>query len=188
MLADRWRDGQVVDAYPALYEAALHAVLDTLFSTRADTGVVDRVHRSVETILDYLFRWMFLPPSLLRLPMAANRRFDRALADLDRSVATLIAQYRRTGRDQGDLLSTMLATQRHADGGLSDAEIADEVAREGRTGRVVCETLRLYPPGWLFTRATGAPVEPAGRTLPAGSTVLFMAPAAAEPDPAPRVR
>ncbi|MGK5553374.1 cytochrome P450 [Actinomadura kijaniata] len=230
-LADRWRHDQVIDAYPALYEAALRTVLDTLFSTRADTGAVERVHRSVETILDHLFRRMFLPPSLLRLPTPANRRFDRALADLRHGVAALIADHRRTDRDRGDLLSTMLATRRHADGGragggLSDAEIADQVltmlvagaepvastlawalwllaehpatadqvARESRevlgsrpprgadvpdlvrTGQVVCETLRLYPPGWLFTRVTSAPVELAGRTLPAGATVLFMAP------------
>ncbi|MFI6520952.1 cytochrome P450 [Spirillospora sp. NPDC050679] len=237
-LADRWRDGQVVDAYPELYETAMRTVLATLFSTRADAGAVEAVHRSVETILDHLFRRMFLPPRLQRLPTAANRRFDRALEDLRRSVATVVAQYRDTGRDHGDLLSTMLATRREGGGGLSDIEIAEQVltmlvaggdpvastltwalwllaehpaiaerVREegeavlgGRpargadaprlalTGRVVTETLRLYPPGWLFTRVTSTPVELAGRTLPAGSTVLFMAPAlhrqaALYPDP-----
>ncbi|MGI5170857.1 cytochrome P450 [Spirillospora sp. CA-253888] len=237
-LADRWHDGQVVDAYPELYEAAMRTVLATLFSTRADSAAVETVHRSVETILDHLFRRMFLPPRLQRLPTAANRRFDRALADLRRSVATVIAQYRETGRDHGDLLSTMLAARHDGTGGLNDTEIAEQVLtmlvaggdpvastlswalwllaehpevaervrREGEavlggrpargadvprlvhTGRVVTETLRLYPPGWLFTRVTSTPVELAGRTLPAGSTVLFMAPvlhrrAALYPDP-----
>ncbi|MFD0689851.1 cytochrome P450 [Actinomadura fibrosa] len=225
-LSEGWRDGQVIDAYPVLYEAAMRTVLGSLFATRAGTAAVETVHRSVETILDHLFRRMFLPGPLQRVPTAANRRFDAELDALNRSVAAVIADYRRAGEDHGDLLSTMLATRRQDDGGLSDTEIAEQVLtmlvaggdpvastlswalwllaghpaaaerirresetvlggqpvrgtdaeRLGYTGRVVTETLRLYPPGWLFTRVTSAPVELAGRTLPAGATVLFMAP------------
>ncbi|NGO71429.1 cytochrome P450 [Streptomyces boncukensis] len=41
------------------------------------------------------------------------------------------------------------------------------------TRSVVSETLRLYPPGWFFTRATTAETELAGRRLPSGTTVLY---------------
>ncbi|MBR7839691.1 cytochrome P450, partial [Actinospica durhamensis] len=39
--------------------------------------------------------------------------------------------------------------------------------------RVFTETLRLYPPGWFFTRSTAVDCELAGVPLPAGTTVAY---------------
>ncbi|HEU4536275.1 MAG TPA: cytochrome P450, partial [Polyangiaceae bacterium] len=50
------------------------------------------------------------------------------------------------------------------------------------TRRVFHEALRLYPPGWLLTRRTVAPVELGGQRLAAGTTVLFS-PYALQRDP-----
>lgn len=41
------------------------------------------------------------------------------------------------------------------------------------TGRVFTEVLRLYPPGWMFTRTTTSGTELAGRALPRGADVLY---------------
>lgn len=41
------------------------------------------------------------------------------------------------------------------------------------TRSVVMETLRVYPPGWLFTRTTTRETELAGLRLPGGATVLY---------------
>ncbi|GAA1960247.1 cytochrome P450 [Kitasatospora viridis] len=41
------------------------------------------------------------------------------------------------------------------------------------TGRIVDETLRLYPPGWMFTRSTTAATELGGHRLPAGAIVVY---------------
>ncbi|MCA6095258.1 cytochrome P450 [Streptomyces sp. SCA3-4] len=41
------------------------------------------------------------------------------------------------------------------------------------TGRLLTETMRLHPPGWLFTRITRKEVELAGLRLPPGSTVVI---------------
>ncbi|MET8976590.1 cytochrome P450 [Streptomyces sp. NPDC004539] len=49
----------------------------------------------------------------------------------------------------------------------------DDIPRLELTRRVVMETLRLYPPGWLFTRITTRAAELAGHRLPAGSIVLY---------------
>ncbi|WP_316528323.1 cytochrome P450 [Kitasatospora brasiliensis] len=49
----------------------------------------------------------------------------------------------------------------------------DDLPALDLTRRVLLETLRLYPPGWLFTRVTTRPVELAGHRLPAGSVVLY---------------
>ncbi|MFE6904406.1 cytochrome P450 [Streptomyces sp. NPDC057717] len=45
------------------------------------------------------------------------------------------------------------------------------------TQRVLTETLRLYPPGWLFTRVATQGVELAGRHLPPGAIIIFSPPA-----------
>ncbi|MFJ6677176.1 cytochrome P450 [Actinosynnema sp. NPDC091369] len=227
-LTSAWRDGQVVDVYPALFGAALRTVLRCLFTTRADDGAVDRVRRSVETVLQQVTARMFVPGVVQRLPVAVNRRFDRALADLRRDIDALVADYRRGDGDRGDLLSSLLAARdEDGHGRLDDAEVGDqvltmlvagsdsvaatvswalhlldrnpEVARRLRaevdevlgggparaadlprlacTGRVVTEALRLYPPGWLFTRITTEAVELGGHRLPVGTTVAFCPPA-----------
>jgi cytochrome P450 len=49
----------------------------------------------------------------------------------------------------------------------------DHLPRLDLTARVVREALRLYPPGWIIPRVCTAPVTLAGRTLPAGSIVVF---------------
>ncbi|MEU1851283.1 cytochrome P450 [Streptomyces sp. NPDC019990] len=49
----------------------------------------------------------------------------------------------------------------------------DELPRLTHTRRVLTETLRLRPPGWLFTRATSRETRLAGHRLPQGATVLF---------------
>ncbi|WP_439673477.1 cytochrome P450 [Embleya sp. MST-111070] len=64
-----------------------------------------------------------------------------------------------------------------------DAEVAttlggsaaghDDLPELALAARVVTETLRLYPPVWLTTRVTTAPVELGGFRLPAGATIVF---------------
>ncbi|WP_328399442.1 cytochrome P450 [Nocardia sp. NBC_00403] len=51
------------------------------------------------------------------------------------------------------------------------ATLADLPALE-LTGRVVMETLRLYPPLWFLTRVTTAATELGGHRIPAGATVV----------------
>lgn len=49
----------------------------------------------------------------------------------------------------------------------------DDVTRLDYTTRVLTETLRLYPPGWIATRALTAETTLAGRTLPAGTILIY---------------
>jgi pentalenene oxygenase len=69
-----------------------------------------------------------------------------------------------------------------------------DVPRLAYTQRVFTETLRLYPPAWMFTRMTAEPTELGGHLLPSGTDVLispyvihripelFASPAAFDPD------
>jgi cytochrome P450 len=49
----------------------------------------------------------------------------------------------------------------------------DDLAKLDYTQRVITETLRLYPPGWIFTRRTTTEVELGGHRLAPGTTILF---------------
>jgi cytochrome P450 len=51
--------------------------------------------------------------------------------------------------------------------------VHDDVARLHYTTRVLTETLRLYPPGWMFTRVVTTEATLANRTLPAGTLLLY---------------
>ncbi|GLW71138.1 cytochrome P450 [Kitasatospora phosalacinea] len=262
-----WRPGLVVDAFPVCYGIALRTLARTLYSTAVDAELATGVERAFDTVLNGLFRQMFLPAPVRRLPLPANLRHRRALAYLHAATRQLIAAHRSGDRDGADgdgtggdgtgggcsdLLSALLAAGDGATGdvargpgaaggaggatgaGLSDAEVHDQVItllaagtetvaatlvwtlwrlslhpaaaeqvraeldavlphgraprpedlpRLAAVDRVVSETLRLHPPGWLFTRITTAPTELAGRPLPTGSTLVFS-PAAVSRHPA----
>ncbi|GAB7105965.1 cytochrome P450 [Streptomyces phaeofaciens JCM 4814] len=48
-----------------------------------------------------------------------------------------------------------------------------DIPRLDHTQRVFTESLRLYPPAWLYTRTTTEPTELAGRRLPVGADILI---------------
>ncbi|MGH3697379.1 MAG: cytochrome P450 [Pseudonocardiaceae bacterium] len=48
-----------------------------------------------------------------------------------------------------------------------------DVPRLDYTDRVLTEALRLYPPGWIFTRVLTTEATLAGRILPAGTVLLY---------------
>ncbi|MBB5895437.1 cytochrome P450 [Kutzneria kofuensis] len=58
----------------------------------------------------------------------------------------------------------------------SHPETADRIAEdtEGEVvHRVIAETMRLYPPGWIFSRNSTRPVELSGHHLPAGTDFII---------------
>jgi cytochrome P450 len=56
-----------------------------------------------------------------------------------------------------------------------NGRIADyhDIPKLELTGRIITETLRLYPPAWMVTRLTTTDTELAGQHLPAGTIVVF---------------
>jgi pentalenene oxygenase len=49
----------------------------------------------------------------------------------------------------------------------------DDVTRLDYTTRVLTETLRLYPPSWILTRALTTETTLAGKTLPTGTILIY---------------
>ncbi|GGS98865.1 cytochrome P450 [Streptomyces chromofuscus] len=70
---------------------------------------------------------------------------------------------------------TERALHRELDAVLPDGQAPghEDLARLEYTRCVVTETLRVWPPGWLFTRVTTRDTELGGQRLPRGAMILY---------------
>jgi cytochrome P450 len=127
--AESWHAGHSVAADVEMMELAMAIVGKTLFSTDLDQDAVDEVVRSLPILLDGVRKRVLAPSDLLeRLPTPDNRRFNAAIRRIHDVVDRVIADYRRTGLDRGDLASMMLMARDEETGeGLSDEQVRDEV-------------------------------------------------------------
>ncbi|MCS6909070.1 MAG: cytochrome P450 [Anaerolineales bacterium] len=201
-------------------------IVRTMFSTDVSANA-ERIGAAFDYLLAYFNRFLFSPIHIpLDWPTPANRRFKRERDFITQTVYAILADRRRSGRQEADLLSMLLAAREEGDGrGLSDEEIRDEIitiflaghettatllswtwyvlsrqpqilsrledelARvlSGRTPTfddlprltytrlVLDETLRLYPPAWMFVRTAVADDELGGYHVPAGASI-FLSP------------
>jgi cytochrome P450 len=94
---------------------------------------------------------MLMLPPLDRLPTPSNRRYVKARTRLRQTLDGIIADRRKSGKDYGDLLSSLLSARdpETADvrQGLSDAEISDQVltffSAGGTTATVLAWALHM---------------------------------------------
>ena len=218
----RWHDGDRVDLVDEMFTLTTTIALRALFSSQLDPDQAELLRRAFDTFLRGIYIRAVLPLAG-RLPTPGNRRYHQAVATWRAQVSALIESHRQSGADRGDLMSRLLAARDDEDQGLSDTELADQIAvlmlaggettsaavtwswhlltthpeilqavqaetdavlggdvagwdhlpRLDLTARVVREALRLYPPAWVLPRTCTRPVTLAGRTLPAGSMVVF---------------
>ncbi|MGH3875925.1 MAG: cytochrome P450 [Actinophytocola sp.] len=123
---DRWRPGDVVDAYQAFRAAIRRSTLRSLFGARlADDA--DFLGEHLQALLDLVDR----SPDVVRLHRRWRtplwRRAMRARALVDERIHAEIARVREEGADAGDRVLAMLVNGRDEDGGgLSDQEVRDQ--------------------------------------------------------------
>ena len=102
-------------------------IVRTMFST--DLGAAAVVLNRTWPIINRRIGETFWSTKLeTSLPLPANRRFWRALRELDTVVYQIIAERRQTRRDESDLLSMFLAARDDETGaGMTDRQLRDEV-------------------------------------------------------------
>jgi cytochrome P450 len=213
-----WRDGEVIDVLDEMLTMTARIIVSAIF---ADATVPPATIRDIlddfSVTLNGIYRRMFIPAPLDRVPTPGNRRYHRARARLRQTVFGLLARYRTTPPERPTILSIL------GSGEFSDDEIADQVVTlflagtestasvlawtlhvlgerpdlerrlhaevdrvlSGRaptyadvpalelTGHLITETLRVYPPGWVFTRVASVDTELGGQRVRAGTTVAF---------------
>ncbi len=122
-----WQDGEVRDIHRDMMRLTLEIVVKTLFNAdvSADADKVGLVLSRIVTPFaqQATIKWIMDN----RLPTLTHRLFNRDAREIDAIVYRIIDERRRSGKDEGDLLS-MLLNARDEDGSqMSDAQLRDEV-------------------------------------------------------------
>ena len=128
---DRWEQaaarGATIDVVAEMMSLTQAIIVRTMFST--DLGPAAEIVNRTWPIINQRIGETFWATRLeTTLPLPANRRFRRALRELEAVVYRIIAERRRSGRDQPDLLSMFLsARDEDSDEGMTDRQLRDEV-------------------------------------------------------------
>ncbi len=142
-MAGSWRPGQVIRAFDEVCVLLGQIATDTMLGgllTDADRAAIGRDTRMM---MDALLIRIFTPPALLRF-LPGARRFDRASDRLRRRSAELVAAYRASGKDHGDLMSVLVAgTDWQSDDELVDQVSTFYVAATETTASLLSSTLHV---------------------------------------------
>ncbi|AMU78142.1 cytochrome P450 [Mycobacteroides abscessus] len=126
-MVDAWYQGQVIDVNAELQTLAFQVIIATLFDDAISPTHHQQLTRNVGIVFTGVFRQALMPKRLRRLPIAGNRRLERAAAQT-RAILTDIVVTRRADDDidRGDMFSALI-NARDTDGGrLSDTEIVEQ--------------------------------------------------------------
>src|SRR5829696_5288051 len=193
--AERWSDGGDIDLVTEMSAMTLDGAGAALFGSDL-RGPAPQITRALTNLLAG-FRLAMAPggPALLRSPFATAVRVRSAKAQLENVVDGIISG-RWAGEAHGPVLDLLAS---HPE--LTNGQARDEVmtlllaghettamaltwafAAIDHTPAVLAETLRLWPPSWMFSRRVLEPVVLGGRTAQAG-TMCLISPALLHRDP-----
>lgn len=123
-----WRTGQVLDLGHAMHTLTLQVAARTMFGDQLDDRAIGEVVVAMPVIMRGVYQRMILPVDWThRLPLPANRRFERARATMHRIIGDTVRAYRRGGQDHHDLLSILVHSRDEHGAGLTEDEIHDQV-------------------------------------------------------------
>jgi cytochrome P450 len=122
-----WKTGETRDAHRDMMRLTLEIVAKTLFNADV-SGDADRVGTILSEIVkpfasQATLKWILDN----RLPTPAHRRFHGLAKQIDEIVYRIIEERRRSGRDEGDLLSMLLQAQDEDGSQMTDQQLRDEV-------------------------------------------------------------
>ncbi|MBB1245274.1 cytochrome P450, partial [Streptomyces durbertensis] len=125
----RWRPGAAVDLNAQMQALTARIIVRTLFSGQIRPAAITEIQECLPVFTKGVYRRMIAPFGLVeRLPLPANRDFQRALDRLHSVIDETIRDYQATGADRGDLMSTLLTAEDEETGqGLSADEIHEQV-------------------------------------------------------------
>jgi cytochrome P450 len=122
-----WNEGRALDAHEEMLLLTQRVVAHTLFTADVsdDSGVItEALGRLVHPFASQTtLKWILDN----RLPTPGHIRFNRDVRRIDRFVYRLIEERRASGEDTGDLLSMLLSAQDEDGGGMTDAQLRDEL-------------------------------------------------------------
>jgi cytochrome P450 len=119
--------GETLELVSEMMHLTQRIIVRTMFST--DLGsAAETVNRTWPVINKRIGETFWSTPLETSLPLPANRRFRRALAELETVVYRIIAERRQSPGDTRDLLSMLLAARDEDTGEqMTDRQLRDEV-------------------------------------------------------------
>jgi cytochrome P450 len=130
-MLERWdaiaSAGDTIDLVEAMMGLTQAIIVRTMFST--DLGAATEIVNRTWPIINRRIGETFWATKLeTTLPLPVNRRFWRALGELDALVYRIIADRRRGARDEPDLLSMLLSARDEETGArMTDEQLRNEV-------------------------------------------------------------
>ena len=128
---ERWdqiaASGEPIDLVEEMMALTQAIIVRTMFST--DLGATAEIVNRTWPIINRRIGETFWATKVeTALPLPANVRFRRALGELETVVYRIIAERRRSGRDEADLLSMFLSARDEETGaGMTDHQLRNEV-------------------------------------------------------------
>ncbi|MGW7268331.1 bifunctional albaflavenone monooxygenase/terpene synthase [Streptomyces sp. NPDC054842] len=126
--ADRWESGKPVDCTSESFRVAVRIAARCLLRGQFMDERAERLSIALTTVFRGMYQRMVIPAGpLYRLPLPANRKFDRALADLHLLVDEIIAERRASGQKPDDLLTALLEAKDDNGEPITEQEVHDQV-------------------------------------------------------------
>ena len=125
MLA-QWQEGETLDIHQEMMRLTLQIVVRALFKVEAEETA--EISSALNLIMSNTTGIRILLPPIARyLPTPRMISFRRAVARMDNTVYSIIAQHRANKVDSGDLLSMLMAARDEDGSRMSDQQLRDEV-------------------------------------------------------------
>ncbi|MFJ8084021.1 cytochrome P450 [Streptomyces sp. NPDC096205] len=127
-LTERWQPGQTVDCTAESFRVAVRIAARCLLRGDYMDERAERLCNALAVVFQGMYRRMVVPLGpLYRLPLPANREFNRALADLHLLVDEIVAERRASGQRPDDLLTALLEAKDENGDPIGEQEIHDQV-------------------------------------------------------------
>ena len=122
-----WREGDIRDIHRDMMRLTLEIVVKTLFNSDVSADA-DKVGRVLSRIVapfagQATLKWIMDN----RLPTTTHRLFNQDAREIDLIIYRIINERRRSGRDEGDLLSMLLKAHDEDGTHMNDKQLRDEV-------------------------------------------------------------
>ncbi|WP_030899204.1 cytochrome P450 [Streptomyces sp. NRRL S-474] len=127
-LTERWKPGETIDCTSESFRVAVRIAARCLLRGNYMDERAERLCVALATVFRGMYRRMVVPLGpLYRLPLPANRAFNRALADLHLLVDEIVAERRASGQKPDDLLTALLEAKDDNGDPIGEQEIHDQV-------------------------------------------------------------
>jgi epi-isozizaene 5-monooxygenase len=127
-LTERWQPGRTIDCTSESFRVAVRIAARCLLRGEYMDERAERLCNALAIVFQGMYRRMVVPLGpLYRLPLPANREFNRALADLHLLVDEIVAERRASGQRPDDLLTALLEAKDENGDPIGEQEIHDQV-------------------------------------------------------------